>query len=350
MRAAQNGDLFVAETAAGRVRLLRPGKAGAPAAENIVYASGLSGPFGIAFYPQGPDPEWLYVAETNRVIRYPYVAGDVKARGPAQIIVAQLATSRGGHITRDIAFSKDGALMYVSVGSGSNNAEGMPRKTPDEIKAWEAKKAPGAAWGSEENRADVLIFTPEGKDGRIFAAGIRNCVGLAVHPRSGDVYCSANERDGLGDNLVPDYVTRIRDGQFYGWPWWYMGNHEDPRWKNARPDLAGRTANPDVPIQPHSAPLGMTFYNGAAFPAEYRGSAFVAFHGSWNRASRTGYKVVRILMQDGVPTGEYEDFLTGFVIDGNRVWGRPVGVAEGTDGAIYVSEDSNGTVWRVSAQ
>jgi glucose/arabinose dehydrogenase/cytochrome c2 len=349
MRAAPNGDLFVAETAAGRVRLLRPGKPGAPA-ENIVYASGLSGPFGIAFYPQGPDPEWLYVAETNRVTRYPYVAGDLKPRGPAQIIVAQLASSRGGHITRDIAFSKDGALMYVSVGSGSNNAEGMPRKTPDEIKAWEGKKAPGAAWGSEENRADVLIFTPEGKDGRIFAAGIRNCVGLAVHPRSGDVYCSANERDGLGDNLVPDYVTRIRDGQFYGWPWWYMGNHEDPRWKNARPDLAGRTANPDVPIQPHSAPLGMTFYNGAAFPAEYRGSAFVAFHGSWNRASRTGYKVVRILMQDGVPTGEYEDFLTGFVIDGNRVWGRPVGVAEGTDGAIYVSEDSNGTVWRVSAQ
>jgi glucose/arabinose dehydrogenase/cytochrome c2 len=350
MRAAPNGDLFVAETAPGRLRVLRPGKPGSPAAENEVYASGLSGPFGIAFYPQGPDPKWLYVAETNRVIRYPYVVGDLKPRGSAEIAVPQLASSRGGHITRDIAFSKDGALMYVSVGSGSNGAQGMPGKTPEEIKAWEEKKGLGAAWGFEENRADVLVFTPEGKDGRIFATGIRNCVGLAIHPQSGDVYCSANERDGLGDNLVPDYVTRIRDGQFYGWPWWYMGNHEDPRWKNARPDLAGKTGNPDVPIQPHSAPLGMTFYNGTAFPAEYRGSAFVAFHGSWNRALRTGYKVVRILMRDGVPTGEYEDFLTGFVIDNNRVWGRPVGVAEGTDGALYVSEDSNGTVWRVSAQ
>jgi glucose/arabinose dehydrogenase/cytochrome c2 len=350
MRVAPNGDLFVAETAAGRLRLLRPGKPGSPAAENIVYASGLSGPFGIAFYPQGPDPQWLYVAETNRVIRYPYAAGDRKPRGPAEIIVPQLAASRGGHVTRDIAFSKDGSRMYVSVGSGSNDAEGMPRKTPEEIKAWEEKKALGAAWGSEENRADVLVFTPEGKNGRIFAAGIRNCVGLAVHPVSGDVYCSVNERDGLGDNLVPDYVTRIRDGQFYGWPWWYMGNHEDPRWKNARPDLAGKTAAPDVPIQSHSAPLGMTFYNGTAFPAEYRGSAFVAFHGSWNRSQRTGYKVVRILMHDGVPTGEYEDFLTGFVLDNNSVWGRPAGVAEGTDGALYVSEDSNGTLWRVSAQ
>ena len=350
IRTASNGDLFVAETAAGRVRVLRPGKPGSMAAENAVYASSLSGPFGIAFYPRGPDPEWLYIAETNRVIRYAYKSGDLKPRGAPQIVVPQLASTRGGHVTRDVAFSTDGALMYVSVGSSSNDGEGLPKKTPDEIKAWEARKGLGAAWGFEENRADVLVFTPEGKEGRVLATGIRNCVGLAVHHKSGDLYCSTNERDGLGDNLVPDYVTRVRDGQFYGWPWWYMGNHEDPRWKNARPDLAGKTANPDVPLQPHSAPLAMTFYNGMAFPPEYRGSAFVAFHGSWNRALRTGYKVVRILMRDGVPTGEYEDFLTGFVIDNNRVWGRPVGVAEGKDGALYVTEDANGTAWRVSFQ
>jgi hypothetical protein len=349
IRAAPNGDLFVAETAAGRVRVLRPGKAGALAAENAIYASGLSGPFGIAFYPQGPDPKWLYIAETNRVIRYPYTAGDLKPKGAPEIIVPQLAATRGGHITRDLAFSRDGTRMYVSVGSSSNDAQGMPPKTTEEIEAWEAEKGLGAPWGFEENRADVLVFTPEGKEGRILATGIRNCVGLAVHPEIGDLYCSTNERDGLGDNLVPDYVTRVRDGQFYGWPWWYMGNHEDPRWKNARPDLAGKTENPDVPLQPHSAPLAMTFYTGTAFPPDYRGSAFVAFHGSWNRALRTGYKVVRILMRDGAPTGEYEDFLTGFVIDNNRVWGRPVGVAEAKDGALYVSEDASGTIWRVAA-
>jgi glucose/arabinose dehydrogenase len=149
---------------------------------------------------------------------------------------------------------------------------------------------------------------------------------------------------------VPDYVTRVRQGQFYGWPWRYMGGREDPRWKGARPGLAGKVSDPDVTLQAHSAPLEMTFYTGTAFPAEYRGSGFVAFHGSWNRALRTGYKVVRIPMRDGVPTGDYEDFLTGFVIGDNRVWGRPVGIAVGRDGALYVSEDANGTIWRISSK
>jgi glucose/arabinose dehydrogenase len=174
-------------------------------------------------------------------------------------------------------------------------------------------------------------------------------VGLAVHPETGDVYCSTNERDGLGDNLVPDYVTRVREGEFFGWPWRYMGDHVDPRWKGARPDLAGKVANPDVLIQPHSAPLGMTFYTGTAFPSEYRGSAFAALHGSWNRATRTGYKVVRIIMRDGQPTGDYEDFLTGFVVDNSRVWGRPVGVVTARDGSLLVSEDANGAIWRIFA-
>jgi glucose/arabinose dehydrogenase len=171
---------------------------------------------------------------------------------------------------------------------------------------------------------------------------------LAVHPATADVYCSTNERDELGDNLVPDYVTRIREGEFFGWPWWYMGNHEDPNWAGARPDLAGKTVTPDVLLQPHSASLGMTFYTGAMFPPDYRDSAFAALHGSWNRTRRTGYKIVRIIMSDGKPTGEYEDFLTGFVIDGARVWGRPVGAATGKDGSLFVTEDGNGTIWRVT--
>jgi glucose/arabinose dehydrogenase len=334
--------------AAGRIRVLRPSADGKSAAKNAVYASGLSEPFGIAFYPQGPEPKWVYVAENNRVLRFPYRPGDLTTAAKPEVVVAQLAPTSGGHATRDVAFSKDGARMFVSVGSGSNVAQGMPRKSPEEIKAWEAKRGLGAAWGSEENRADVLVFTPDGKDARIFATGLRNCVGLTVHPQTDDVYCSTNERDGLGDNLVPDYVTRVREGAFYGWPWWYMGNREDPRWKGARPDLSGKVTAPDVPLQPHSAPLGMTFYTGNAFPADYRASAFAAFHGSWNRTARTGYKVVRVLMRDGVPTGEYEDFLTGFVVDDNRVWGRPVGVATGKDGSLFVSEDASGTIWRVS--
>jgi glucose/arabinose dehydrogenase len=350
IRAAPNGDLFVAETLTGRIRVLRPSEDGKSVAKSAVYASSLSDPFGIAFYPPGPEPKWVYIAEVNRVIRFPYSAGDLKAPPRPEIVVPQLAPHRGGHVTRDLVFSNDSTRMFVSVGSSSNDGEGLAKKTAQEIEAWEAKKGLGAAWGFEENRADVLVFTPEGKDGRIFATGIRNCVGLTVHPASGDLYCSANERDGLGDDLVPDYVTRVRQGQFYGWPWRYMGDQEDPRWKGARPDLVGKISNPDVALQPHSAPLAMTFYTGTAFPPGYRDSAFVAFHGSWNRALRTGYKVVRILMRDGVPTGEYEDFLTGFVIDNDRVWGRPVGVAAGKDGALYVSEDSSGTIWRVFPQ
>ncbi|MGA7325968.1 MAG: PQQ-dependent sugar dehydrogenase [Rhodomicrobium sp.] len=348
IRAAPNGDLFVAETGPGNIRILRPSEDRKSAAKNVVYASGLSEPFGIAFYPKGPEPKWVYVAESNRVIRFAYTAGDLQPRSKPETIVAQLATNSGGHITRDLVFSNDGAQMFVSVGSATNDAEGMPRKTPEQIEAWQAAHGLGAAWDFETDRADVLVFTPEGKDRHTFATGLRNCVGLAVQPMTGELYCSTNERDGLGDNLPPDYVTRVSQGEFFGWPWWYMGNHEDPRWKGARPDLSGKITNPQVLLQPHSAPLAMTFYDGTAFPEEYRGSAFVAFHGSWNRTKRTGYKVVRVLMHNGEPTGEYEDFLTGFVIDNDHVWGRPVGVTVGKDGALYVTEDANGTVWRVA--
>ena len=182
----------------------------------------------------------------------------------------------------------------------------------------------------------------------MFATGIRNCVGLAIQPMSGDLYCSTNERDGLGDNLVPDYVTRVREGAFYGWPWFYIGSNEDPRHRGERADLKGKATIPDVLLQPHSASLGLAFYTSHQFPAEYSGDGFAAEHGSWNRSKRTGYKVIRIRLKDGVPTGEYEDFITGFVVNDNDVWGRPVGVAVAHDGALLVSEDGNGTIWRVT--
>ena len=350
MRVAPNGDVFLAETAAGTVRVLRPSADGRTAAKIATFAVNLSAPFGLAFYPAGPNPQWLYVGEENRVVRFPYSNGDLSPQAKPEVIVERLAPSTGGHITRDIVFSKDGARMFVSVGSQSNVAEGMGKKSAKEIEAWEAAHGMGAAWDFEEGRAAVLAFTPEGRERRVFATGIRNCVALAVHPETGDVYCATNERDGLGDNLVPDYVTHVGEGRFFGWPWLYLGDHQDPRWKNARLDLRGKATIPDVLIQPHSAPLGLTFYDGTAFPVEYRGSAFVACHGSWNRSKVTGYKVVRILMRDGKPTGEYEDFLTGFVENDDLVSGRPVSVTAAGDGSLLVSEDANGAIWRIAAR
>jgi glucose/arabinose dehydrogenase len=344
LRVAPNGDLFVAETGAGRVRVLRASENGT-VAQNEIFASGLRGPFGIAFYP-ADDPQWVYVGNTDSVVRFPYRDGDMKARGTSETIVAQLPT--GGHSTRDVAFSKDGAKMFVSVGSASNDGENIGKLDPAGVQKWEQGKPAGAAWGSEIDRADVLVFDPQGKGRRIFAAGIRNCVGLAVNPTTGDLWCSTNERDGLGDNLPPDYVTRVREGGFYGWPWYYMGAHEDPRHPGERPDLKDKITVPDVMIQPHSAPLQMMIYSGEQFPPEFKGSAFVAAHGSWNRSTRTGYKIIRAIVKDGVPTGEYEDFVTGFVIDDASVWGRPVGVAQAKDGSLLFSEDGNGTIWRVS--
>ncbi|MGH6971668.1 MAG: PQQ-dependent sugar dehydrogenase, partial [Caulobacteraceae bacterium] len=271
---------------------------------------------------------------------------------PAQTVVAQIATNGGEHWTRDLAFSRDGRTLFVSVGSADNVGEGMRRKAPQEVRAWQASHALGAAWGRDENRADVLSFDPEGRGGHVFAAGIRNCVGMAVDPARGALWCSVNERDLLGDNLPPDYVTRVRAGAFYGWPWFYIGDHPDPRRAGERADLRGRVTVPDVLIQPHSAPLEMTFYDAAtgpaAFPARFRGDAFVALHGSWDRAKRTGYKVIVVPVANGRPVGDYQDFLTGFVADDHSVWGRPVGVAVARDGALLVTDDASGIVWRVA--
>jgi hypothetical protein len=353
MRVAPNGDIFVAETAANRIRILRAADGADAPTVNEIFAEGLDRPFGISFYPPGNDPKWVYVANNNSVVRFPYHNGDVKASGGPEVIVPRLTESQGGHSTRDVVFSKDGKRMFISVGSGSNVAETMTKKSADEAHAWEAQHGAGAAWDSETNRADVLVTDPEGKQPlKTFATGIRNGVGLAVNDITGDLWASTNERDGLGDNLVPDYVTRVKEGGFYGWPWYYMGKFEDPRHAGERPDLAGKAIVPDVLLQSHTAPLQMTFYTAtkgvSAFPAEYRGDAFVASHGSWNRSSRTGYKVLRVRLVHGVPTGEYEDFLTGFVVDEKSVWGRPVGVAVAHDGALLVTEDGNGTLWRVS--
>jgi hypothetical protein len=352
LRTAPNGDVFAAETEAGRLKVLRTTDGADKPAAMEVFASGLDRPFGVAFYPVGPNPKWVYVANANSVVRFPYQNGDLKARGPAETIVAKLAANTKGHTTRDVVFSPDGKLMFVSVGSGSNVAESMPKKSVADAKAWEAAHGLGAAWGEETDRADVLVMDPMGGHRAVFADGIRNCVTLIVQPGTDTLWCATNERDMLGDNLPPDYVTRVKAHAFYGWPWYYLGSHEDPRHAGERPDLAGKVTVPDVLIQSHSAPLGMTFYTArggpAAFPAEYRGDAFAGLHGSWNRARRTGYKVVRILMKDGRPTGEYQDFLTGFVANAAGVWGRPVGVAVAHDGALLVSDDAGGVIWRVA--
>jgi glucose/arabinose dehydrogenase len=346
IKVAPNGDVFVAETRAGRIRVLRAAHDPPNPLQNEIFASGLNRPFGIAFFPNGDNPRWIYVANTDSVVRYPYHSGDLRASGAAETVVANLPHGYG-HSTRDVVFTPDNARMLVSVGSASNDGEGLGNP-PGGLKQWTSQHAMGAAWGEETGRADVLAFDPDGKNMKLYATGIRNCVGLAIEPATGTPWCSTNERDGLGDDLVPDYVTRVREGAFYGWPWFYIGNHEDPHHAGERADLKDRVTVPDVLIEAHSASLGMTFYQGNNFPPEYRGDAFAAEHGSWNRSKRTGYKVIRIRLKDGVPTGEYEDFVTGFVVNDNEVWGRPVGVAVAQDGALLISEDANGTIWRVS--
>jgi glucose/arabinose dehydrogenase len=262
-------------------------------------------------------------------LRFPYKNGDLKASGQPQHI-ADLPHS-AGHATRDIQFTLDGRKMFVAVGSASNVGD------PD-------------IWRNERNRADILEFDPDGSGMRIYAWGIRNAGGgLAINPQTGELWCSINERDGLGDNLVPDYITHVQDGGFYGWPWWYIGPHQDPRHNGKHPELKDKAIIPDVLIQAHSASLEMTFYDGKQFPAEYQGDIFASEHGSWNKSVRVGYEVIRVpLHQTGHASGEYEDFLTGFVVDNGHVWGRPVGVTVAPDGSLLVTDDGSNSIWRVS--
>jgi glucose/arabinose dehydrogenase len=325
---APNGDLFVAESGPGRLKVLRQAADGA-VASTTVFTEHLHQPFGIAFYPPGPNPRYIYVGNTDSIVRFPYQNGDLTARGPEEMIVPDIPGGGrlrgGGHWTRDVVFSPDGKKMFVSVGSHSNVSD-------DEL---------------EKNRADVLQYNPDGTGFRIYASGIRNAVGLAIEPRTGELWGSVNERDGLGDDLPPDYITRIQENGFYGWPWYYIGNHQDPRHKGKHPELAGKVIVPDVLLQAHSASLCMTFYTAQQFPAQYHGWAFAAEHGSWNRARRTGYKVICVPVHDGKPNGEYDDFLTGFVVDSQGVWGRPVGVTVDSRGALFVTDDGGNCIWRV---
>ena len=345
---APDGDVFVAESSAGRIRVFHTAAGAAHPAGSEVFAAGLDLPFGIAFWPPGPTPIYVYVGETGRVVRYPYRAGSGIAAGPAEIVVPHLP--EGGHWTRDVAFSADGQTLFVSVGSASNIAGEMQTSPPGGAAAWQTAHPPGSLWGAEADRADVLRFDPQGGHPGIVATGLRNCAGLAVQPQTGALWCAVNERDGLGDDVPPDYATHVAPGAFYGWPWFYIGDHADHRAPGSAAAVDARVTVPDVLIQPHSAPLGITFYpnSGGTFPAAYDGDAFVALHGSWNRAMRTGYKVIRIRMHGGQPVGGYEDFVTGFVADDDSVWGRPVDVAVAQDGALLVTEDGNGTIWRIA--
>ena len=332
IRTAPNGDLFVAESRTNLVRVFRQSKEPGKPDVNEVYASDLKRPFGIAFYPLGPNPQYIYIGNTDAIVRFPYKNGDTKAVGKPEIIVPDIPgwgeLTGGGHWTRDIAFTRDGKKMLVSVGSHSNVYE-----NPNE---------------NEKDRATVLEFNPDGTGRRIYASGIRNAVGIAIHPQTGELWGSVNERDGLGDDLVPDYITRIKEGGFYGWPWYYIGKNQDPRHTGKFPELRDKVIVPDVLLQSHSASLQMTFYTGKTFPKEYKNEAFASEHGSWNRAKRTGYKVIRIPQKNGVPTGEYEDFMTGFVTPDGNVWGRPVGVTVAKDGSLFVTDDGSNTVWRVT--
>lgn len=347
LRTAPNGDIFLAlSRPEGKIVTIRAAAdMSNPKVET--FATGLRDAYGIAFYPPGPNPKWVYVGEFGKVVRFSYKKGDLVASGAPETIVSDLATG-GNHWTRDIAFSPDGKTMYVAVGSASNVAEQMG-PPPADLAAFEKSHSPGSAWDREEWRANVLAYDPDGKNKRVYASGVRNCSGLAVQPGTGEVYCATNERDLLGDNLPPDYVTNVKQGAFYGWPWYYIGDHQDMRpGGGRRPELADKVTVPDVLVQPHSAPLGIAFDPGGQFPPDWKGDAFVALHGSWNRALRTGYKIIRLPFKDGRPTGEYQDFVVGFVADDQNVWGRPVDVAFAKDGSLLFSDDGNGVVYRVT--
>lgn len=321
-----NGDLFLADSRANTIYLLRDSNKDGKidnATERFTFATGLNRPFGMAVQKVGAQT-YFYVGNTNSIVRFKYQAGQTKLEGQPEKLVDLLP---GGHWTRDILFSKDGKKMYVSHGSASNVNEGEP-----------------------EIRAAINEYNPDGTGHRIFASGIRNPVGLAWNPANGELWTAVNERDLLGDDLVPEYATSVKEGGFYGWPDSYMGSNVDPRVKNPRMELVKRAIVPDVLIEPHSAALGIVFYTAKMFPSAYQGGAFVALHGSWNRKERTGYKVIFIPFKNGKPEGGYEDFLTGWLPSevSPEVWGRPVGVEVIRDGSLLVVDDGGKKIWRVT--
>lgn len=321
MAQAPNGDIFVAESGPNRITVLRDTQKKGVADFKDTFATGLDLPFGIAFHKNH-----LYIANTGSVVRFPYKKGQTKAEGSPETIVPNLP-GRGyrQHWTRNVIFHPSNGKMYVSVGSETNVGEEEPR------------------------RAAILEFNPDGSEMRIFASGIRNPIGLAFNPTTRALWTTCNERDGLGDDLVPDYVTSVQDGGFYGWPYYYIGQNHDPRMPE-KPELKAKSVVPDVLLTSHSAALGIVFYKGKMFPKQYRGDAFVALHGSWNRSKRTGYSLIRIPFKNGKPVGGYEDFVTGWALDSGKkeVWGRPVGILELKDGSLLVTDDGANKIWRIT--
>ncbi len=321
MALAPNGDVFVADADADTIIILRGMKPDGTARERFIFATGLNKPFGMAFWR-----DYFYVGNTNAVVRFHYKPGQTKADDAPEKIADIPGQGYREHWTRNLVFNPEGTKMYVTIGSQSNVSE------------------------EPEPRASILEFNPDGTGRRTFANGTRNPIGLDFNPSTKALWAAVQERDLLGDDLPPDYVTQVKDGGFYGWPYSYAGQNVDPRHKGEHPELVKRAIVPDVLIQAHSALLGLKFYQGGMFPAEYRGDAFVALHGSWNRSRRTGYKIIRIRFKDGRPIGGYDDFLTGWMLDENSrdVWGRPVGLLVLPDGSMLITDDGANKIWRVT--
>ncbi|MHB8503581.1 MAG: PQQ-dependent sugar dehydrogenase [Candidatus Acidiferrales bacterium] len=319
MMVAPNGDIFVAENGADQVDILRDPHDTGGAEGREVFASGLRRPFGIAFHD-----DYVYVGDTNELLRFKYDPKTSKRLGEGEHL---MDFPSGGHSTRSVAIAPDGKHLFVSVGSGSNIGVGEP-----------------------PIRAAITICDLDGKNARLYATGLRNPVGLAIEPGTGEVWTSVNERDELGDNLPPDYFTSVRDGGFYGWPYSYIGSNVDPRVKPQKPELVARAIIPDVLLGAHVAPLQFAFYTGKQFPESYWGGAFIAEHGSWNRASRAGYQIAFVAFKDGKPSADPVPFLTGLVPNPNGpdVYGRPVGVAVAPDGSLLVADDGAGKIYRIS--
>lgn len=316
---APNGDIFLADTGAGEIVVLRDPQNTGGAQEREVFVEGMNRPFGIAF-----RENYVYVGNMNEVVRFSYSPKTSKRLGEKEHL---MDLPSGGHDTRSLAFSADGKHLFIGVGSESN-----------------------INTGEDLRRAAVTICDPDGKNARVYATGLRNPVGLALEPVTGEVWTTVNERDELGDDLPPDYFTSLKDGGFYGWPYSYIGDNVDPRVKPQKPELVARAITPDVLLGAHVAPLQFAFYTGKQFPESYRGGAFVAEHGSWNRATRAGYQLAFVAFKDGKPAADPVPFLTGLVPDpkGSEVYGRIVGVTVAPDGSLLVADDGAGVVYRIS--
>jgi glucose/arabinose dehydrogenase len=312
---------------ANRITLLRDGDGDGRPELKKIFIGNLNQPFGMVLVG-----DMFYVANTDAVVRFPYEMGQTEITAAGETIVDLPAGGYNNHWTRNIVANADGSKLYVSVGSATNvDEEGIDAKTPE--------------------RAAILEVNPDGSGKRIFASGLRNPNGMDFAPGTDVLWTAVNERDGLGDDLVPDYITSVKDGAFYGWPYSYFGQHEDPRHEGKRPDLVAKAVVPDYPVGAHTASLGLAFYDGEAFPERYRGGAFIGQHGSWNRSEFAGYKVLFVRFADGRPSGPPEDFLTGFIANEatKEVYGRPCGVAVLPDGSLLVADDAGNKIWRMQA-